>query len=358
MKQLLSSILLIICPAVYVIAQMPQTVNNGFSVEREIGGAERHFYEVNLTKGQMLNFIVEQRGVDVVLRVLTADGKFYDRIDSPNGTEGDEPIKFVSLAGGRYRFEISRLYENSPTGKYFIKPMEIRKATEAETKSQTLEEELLKIVAEDNRLDFSADLFRRTYSDRAWLINPFGYVLSVPELLDFVNKNPPKPVAGSSSEVELSEVQMQDFGDLVLLNLSQSRHSQNPKENLNRTITQRVGYVFKRVKSEWRIFNVQRTLIGRIRQPVKLDVPPLDALTGVYEGGKPSETLTVSRENNVLYGKYPTGEKFELVPESANVFYADSFISVAFISSNGTTAQAVVHYPLPEDRMTILPKTK
>lgn len=48
----------------------------------------------------MLSFIVEQRSIDIVLRIYSAEGKFVDRKDSPNGREGDKPLKIVSLISG------------------------------------------------------------------------------------------------------------------------------------------------------------------------------------------------------------------------------------------------------------------
>ena len=67
-KRLIFSILCLSFPA-FVFEQTPQTIQDGFTVERELCGADKRNYEVNLMKGQMLNFFVGQRGVDVVLRV-------------------------------------------------------------------------------------------------------------------------------------------------------------------------------------------------------------------------------------------------------------------------------------------------
>ncbi len=113
MKRLIFLTLCLSFSAVFVPAQTPQTIQKGFTVERELGATEKHIYEVNLTKGQMLDFTVEQRGIDIMLRVSTADGKFVDRVDSPNGREGDEPVKVISPDGGRYRFEVSRFADSS-----------------------------------------------------------------------------------------------------------------------------------------------------------------------------------------------------------------------------------------------------
>ena len=78
MKRVIFSTLCLMFSAAFVSAQTPQTIQPGFTVERELAETDKHNYEVNLTKGQMLNFTVEQRGIDVWLRIFTADGKFVD----------------------------------------------------------------------------------------------------------------------------------------------------------------------------------------------------------------------------------------------------------------------------------------
>ena len=361
MKQLMFSILFIIGFAVYAIAQTSQTVNNGFSVERELGEMDKHNYEVNLTKGQMLNFVAEQRGIDIMLRVLTADGKFVDRVDSPNGREGEEPVKIISPDGGRYLVEVSRFAEDTArtTGKYFVKPVEIRKATEAEIKSARLKDELLKIVAEDNRAGSYPDALRRFYNAKALQTNAYGYVANAAELIELTRKNPFKPKESFSSESEYSGVRLEEFGETAVLNARLDRHVKNPAADEDYTTIQQIGYVFKRANGEWRVINMQKTLIAREFKPIKSDAAKLDALVGVYAGGKASETLTVTREDNILFAKLGTaGEKFELLSETESTFYGGQ-IGIAFIrDAGGAAVQAVVHYSSPDNRMTIQPKIK
>ena len=357
MKRLLFSIPCLIFTAVFVSAQAPQLIQTGFSVERELGSTEKHNYEVNLSKGELLNFAVEQRGVDVVLRVYTADGKFYDRVDSPNGAQGEEPFRMVAPDGGRYRIEISRWSENRPAGKYFVKPVEIRKAGSAEIKAALLKRELLKIVAEDNRFESHPDALKRYYMDNALIINPFGYTATTAEMYELMTKQPYKPPAGYSDTVELSDVKIEDLGDAAVMSVYRTRHYQSPAEDIDRTVIQRVGYIFKRVGSQWRIAGVQRTFIGRDPRPVKLDNRRLESFVGVYESGKTAETLNITHEGGALYGKFTGGEKFELIPESENGFYGS--INVGFIrGAGGAVTHAVVYFPFPEDRMVIQLKVK
>lgn len=360
MKRLIFSILCLMISAAFVFAQTPQTIQTGFTVERELGETDKHIYEINLAKGQMLNFIVEQRGIDVVLRIYTADGKLYDRVDSPNEREGDEPFKMVSLNRESYRIEVSRLWEDTmrTTGKYFVKTVEIRKATQAEIKTAGLRDELLKIIAEDNRYGTYPNPLKRYFMDKALITNSYGFISNVEELIELTTKTPQKLPEGASSEEEYSEARVEDFGDVVVLSVIRNRRFKNPKANLDQTTNQRISYVFKRIKAEWRILNVQRTFSAGERKPVKLNTKQLDALIGVYEGNNSLETLTITREGGELLGKFPEQEKFRLFPDTENTF-TSVFISIAFVrDSSGIVTQAVIHYATPEDRMTIQPKVK
>jgi hypothetical protein len=361
MKKLLFVAFCIISSVVFSLAQTPQTVQPGFTTEREIVGAEKHSYEVNLAKGDFLNFTVEQRGADVVLRVYAPDGKFYDRIDTPNGDAGEEVFKMVASAAGRYRVEVQPYLEFLPKGKYFVKTIEVRKPTSAEAKTAQLKDELMKIVAEDTRPYSFPGGLERLYASRALLTNEYGFNNNAPGLIDLFTKNPNKPPADFSFENELSDAHMEDFGDGVVgLNLRQSYHQKIPSQNVDQNVVQRVGYVFKRTGSEWRIISLQRTLVlpDMFRPFIKLDASRLDGLSGVYDSGKPSEQFTVTRDGDALYGKLPDGDKFMLAPENESVFHTGP-MSFAFIrGADGAATQIVMHYPMPDDRTIILRKVK
>ena len=70
---------------------------------------------------------------------------------------------------------------------------------------------------------------------------------------------------------------LEDFGDVVVLSVNRDRHLKNPNANIDQRSSQRSSYVFKRVKGEWHVINVQRTFASRERQPIKLDLKQLDA---------------------------------------------------------------------------------
>ena len=96
-------------------------------IERTLEGKETHAYTIALEAGQFLDAAVNQRGVDVVVRVFAPDATLLAEIDSPNGTKGDEPIAFEAKAAGKYRIEVSPLDQpdNISRGKYEIRINEI-----------------------------------------------------------------------------------------------------------------------------------------------------------------------------------------------------------------------------------------
>jgi erythromycin esterase len=102
-----------------------QPLDQGKPIERELKGSETHAYKIKLEAGDFLNAAVNQRGVDVVVRVFAPDGNKIADIDSPNGTQGDEPIALQAKIPGAYRVEVSSLEPTAPPGRYEIRINEI-----------------------------------------------------------------------------------------------------------------------------------------------------------------------------------------------------------------------------------------
>jgi erythromycin esterase len=65
-------------PAVKVEAQL---LEQSKPVERELKSGETHAYKVMLETGQFLNAVVNQRGIDIVVRVFAPDGSRIAEID-------------------------------------------------------------------------------------------------------------------------------------------------------------------------------------------------------------------------------------------------------------------------------------
>lgn len=105
-----------------------QTLGQEKFVERELKGAEGHYYTINLTTGQFISITVEQKGIDVSLLLLSPDNKKLVQTDSPYTNVGGESLCWVAQTEGTYKLQVLSLYENSRSGKYYFQIKEIRQA--------------------------------------------------------------------------------------------------------------------------------------------------------------------------------------------------------------------------------------
>jgi uncharacterized DUF497 family protein len=132
---LASSFLLCSLLTASAIAQ-EQTLQLGTPVDRQLGASETHTFTVTLEENQLIQFVVEQRGIDVIVRVSSPAGKSLGEFDTPNGDNGPENVSFVAAAPGVYRITVAPLTPDAGnTGQYQIKIVELRQATEQEIKN-------------------------------------------------------------------------------------------------------------------------------------------------------------------------------------------------------------------------------
>jgi erythromycin esterase len=97
----------------------------GKAVERPMSGGDAHDYKVSLKTGQFLYLVVDQRGIDLVVRVFSPDGKRIAEVDSPNGDSGPEPVRVVAAGSGEYRLEVRALEKTAKPGGYQVKIEEL-----------------------------------------------------------------------------------------------------------------------------------------------------------------------------------------------------------------------------------------
>jgi CHAT domain-containing protein/Tfp pilus assembly protein PilF len=92
----------------------------GAPIERELAGGQAHWYQITLAAGQYLRVIVDQRGIDVVLRLLDADGKELAKADREY-EYGLEPITFLAESPGVHRLEVGAAEKEAVAGRYEIR---------------------------------------------------------------------------------------------------------------------------------------------------------------------------------------------------------------------------------------------
>ena len=115
-----------------------QTLQVGTPVERELGPKEAHSYSLTLEENTYVQVVVMQRGIDVIIQVGGPAGKHLGDFDSPNGADGPENVSFVGVKAGTYQLVVAPLNPKEPTtGKYEIKILELRPATDQEIKTSS-----------------------------------------------------------------------------------------------------------------------------------------------------------------------------------------------------------------------------
>ena len=145
MKLLTLLLLVVLFPAV----NAQTALQSGSSIERELQPGQQQEFTVELQENNFIQLVVEQRGIDVTVKVFSPAGKSLGEFDTPNGAEGPEHVSFVAIAAGSYRVVVGPLDpKGTTTGKFEIKILEVRKATDQELKtSKNLEATKAKGVA-------------------------------------------------------------------------------------------------------------------------------------------------------------------------------------------------------------------
>jgi erythromycin esterase len=122
------SLIAAFCPS--VLPQTPVALESGKPIERELKRGEIQSFNVRLEAGQFFDAAVNQRGIDVLVKVFAPDGNKIAEIDSPNGSQGDEPIALEAKTAGTYRIEIAALEKDAQPGRYEIRINEILSAAD------------------------------------------------------------------------------------------------------------------------------------------------------------------------------------------------------------------------------------
>src|SRR5262245_26182375 len=113
-----------------------RVLTKGAPVEREIQGGQSHPYQIDLAAGQYLKVRIEQRGIDVVLRVSGPDGKPVGQYDDENRLFGQEIAECITGRTGAYTLTVAAKYLHFPAAHYEIQVVELRDATDRDKQSR------------------------------------------------------------------------------------------------------------------------------------------------------------------------------------------------------------------------------
>lgn len=105
----------------------------GETQTRTLASDETHVWSVALDKGQYVVVEVEQKDIDIMVRIIDPTGIQRKEIDSPTGTKGTESAIWITNMAGVWKLEIAPLETNQPGG-YEIKWVTLRDVTERDRK--------------------------------------------------------------------------------------------------------------------------------------------------------------------------------------------------------------------------------
>lgn len=101
--------------------QESRKLSAGFNEERSLAPGENHVYTISLDDGAAVLGEADQHGIDLVIDEFGPDGKLIRTVDSPNGTEGPEPIDLTAFTPGQYKLVIHTLDPGAKPGRYVMK---------------------------------------------------------------------------------------------------------------------------------------------------------------------------------------------------------------------------------------------
>src|SRR5690606_2308169 len=130
----------------YANAQQPgTTLQSGKTHTSKIKPGENHVYNVSMKQNFFAVIVVQQKGVDLVVKTADAAGKELDTFDSPNGKHGPEMVSVTSTKAGNYTVTVSPLDTNEPEGDYTIELLRLE--AKATTPEKQIDQMMSTVVA-------------------------------------------------------------------------------------------------------------------------------------------------------------------------------------------------------------------
>jgi CHAT domain-containing protein/Tfp pilus assembly protein PilF len=105
-------------------------IEPGRPIEAELAGGGAHSYTFTLHRGELLDLVIDQRGIDVIVKVLGPDGTTMVEANTPIGGYGLETIAAIAGGAGLHRLEIRAAWPDAAAAQYHVRLAPPRPATE------------------------------------------------------------------------------------------------------------------------------------------------------------------------------------------------------------------------------------
>jgi enterochelin esterase family protein len=167
----------------------------GKPIDREIGKGETHVYEVLVAQDRVVSGVVDQLGVDVMLRLIDPSGATVATIDGTNGAHGPEPWTLDGKkTPGTWRIEVSPFPESKEKGRYEARLDEIITSDERDERAAKLRYKsprLLRLWREQRAEGAAAiDRFAKEMEGHAPLVEPVANDPRGDVLITFTRRTP------------------------------------------------------------------------------------------------------------------------------------------------------------------------
>jgi len=87
-------------------------------IKRKMNGGESHFYRITLMTNQYVQIVVDQRGIDVGVKLFEPDGKVVAQSNRLTGSYGPETISWVAESAGSYKLEVRSIERSQHADSY------------------------------------------------------------------------------------------------------------------------------------------------------------------------------------------------------------------------------------------------
>ena len=110
-------------------AQKLQITNQPLT--RSLSGGQIHRYSIDLVAGQFFHVVIEQEGIDLIVKIVKVAGlkeEVVVEVDRPNGSQGPEAVSLIAPETGEYRIQVFPASKQAVMGRYQILAQRPRQA--------------------------------------------------------------------------------------------------------------------------------------------------------------------------------------------------------------------------------------
>ncbi|MBX7222899.1 MAG: CHAT domain-containing protein [Blastocatellia bacterium] len=142
---------------------------------RDLKGGEKHSYPITLKANDYVKVVVDQQGIDVVVRLVGPDGKLVQEVNTPIGPQGLETLAVIVELAETYHLEIASVVGTAAPGAYEVRLEEVRPATEldhARLRIEKLNTKARKLLLQDGKYAEALPLARQAVEQSEKIMGP------------------------------------------------------------------------------------------------------------------------------------------------------------------------------------------